>query len=164
MELVKPAFGLVFWMVVSFSIILFLLKKFAWPVILGALDERERNIADALNAAQKAKEEMAALKSDNEKLLQEARNQRDLILKEARDAKDSIINDAKSKAIEESDRLRRLAREEIHNEKMAAITELKNQVANLSIEIAEKVIRQQLTVDEKQKQLIQDMLKDVKMN
>jgi F-type H+-transporting ATPase subunit b len=164
MELVKPAFGLVFWMVVSFSIILFLLKKFAWPVILGALDERERSIADALNAAQTAKEEMAALKSDNEKLLQEARNQRDLILKEARDAKDSIINDAKSKAIEESDRLRRLAREEIHNEKMAAITELKNQVANLSIEIAEKVIRQQLTVDEKQKQLIQDMLKDVKMN
>ena len=164
MELVKPAFGLVFWMVVSFSIILFLLKKFAWPVILGALDERERSIADALNAAQTAKEEMAALKSDNEKLLQEARNQRDLILKEARDAKDSIINDAKSKAIEESDRLRRLAREEIHNEKMAAITELKNQVANLSIEIAEKVIRQQLTSDEKQKQLIQDMLKDVKMN
>jgi F-type H+-transporting ATPase subunit b len=164
MELVKPAFGLVFWMVVSFSIILFLLKKFAWPVILGALDERERSIADALNAAQKAKEEMAALKSDNEKLLQEARNQRDLILKEARDAKDAIINDAKSKATEESDRLRRIAREEIHNEKMAAITELKNQVANLSIEIAEKVIRQQLTAEEKQKQLIQDMLKDVKMN
>lgn len=164
MELVKPAFGLVFWMVVSFSIILFLLKKFAWPVILGALDERERSISDALNAAQKAKEEMAALKSDNEKLLQEARNQRDLILKEARDAKDSIINDAKSKATEESDRLRRLAREEIQNEKMAAITELKNQVASLSIEIAEKVIRQHLTADEKQKQLIQDMLKDVKMN
>lgn len=164
MELVKPAFGLVFWMVVSFSIILFLLKKFAWPVILGALDERERSISDALNAAQKAKEEMAALKSDNEKLLQEARNQRDLILKEARDAKDSIINDAKAKATEESDRLRRIAREEIHNEKMAAITELKNQVANLSIEIAEKVIRQQLSAEEKQKQLIQDMLKDVKMN
>lgn len=164
MELVKPAFGLVFWMVVSFSIILFLLKKFAWPVILGALDERERSISEALNAAQKAKEEMSALKSDNEKLLQEARNQRDLILKEARDAKDSIINDAKSKATEESDRLRRLAREEIQNEKMAAITELKNQVATLSIEIAEKVIRQQLTADEKQKQLIQDMLKDVKMN
>jgi F-type H+-transporting ATPase subunit b len=164
MELVKPAFGLVFWMIVSFSIILFLLKKFAWPVILGALDERERSIADALNAAQKAKEEMAALKSDNEKLLQEARNQRDLILKEARDAKDAIINDAKAKATEESDRLRRIAREEIQNEKMAAITELKNQVATLSIEIAEKVIRQQLSAEDKQKQLIQDMLKDVKMN
>lgn len=164
MELVKPSFGLVFWMIVSFSIILFLLKKFAWPVILGALDERERSINDALNAAQKAKEEMAALKSDNEKLLQEARNQRDLILKEARDAKEAIINEAKNKATEESDRLRRIAREEIQNEKMAAITELKNQVASLSIEIAEKVIRQQLSAEDKQKQLIQDMLKDVKLN
>ncbi len=164
MELVKPAFGLVFWMVISFSIILFLLKKFAWPVILGALDEREKSISDALNAAEKAKEEMAGLKADNEKLLQEARNQRDLILKEAREAKESIINDAKSKATEESDRLRRLAREEIQNEKMAAITELKNQVAILSIQIAEKVIRQQLSTDEKQKQMVNEMLKDIKMN
>lgn len=164
MELVKPAFGLVFWMLVSFSIIVFLLKKFAWPVILGSLNEREKSIADALNAAQKAKEEMANLKSDNEKLLAEARNQRDLILKEARDAKESIINEARSKATEEADRLLRLSREQINNEKMAAITELKNQVANLSIEIAEKVIRQQLSSDDKQKQLVQDLLKDVKMN
>ena len=164
MELVKPAFGLVFWMCVSFLTILFLLKKFAWPVILKSLDERERSIADALNSAQKAKEEMASLKADNEKLLQEARNQRDLILKEAREAKDSIINDAKSKATEEADRLRRIAREEIQNEKMAAITELKNQVATLSIQIAEKVIRQQLSTDEKQKSLVNDLLKDVKMN
>ena len=164
MELVKPAFGLVFWMLVSFGIIFFLLKKFAWPVILTALDERERSISDALNAAQKAKEEMAGLKADNESLLQEARNQRDLILKEAREAKDSIIGEAKIKATEESDRLRRIAREEIQNEKMAAITELKNQVAILSIQVAEKVIRQQLSTDEKQKQLVQELLKDVKMN
>lgn len=164
MELVKPAFGLVFWMLVSFSIIVFLLKKFAWPVILGSLNEREKSIADALNAAQKAKEEMANLKADNEKLLAEARNQRDLILKEARDAKESIINEARSKATEEADRLTRLSREQITNEKMAAITELKNLVASLSIEIAEKVIRQQLSTDDKQKQLVQDLLKDVKMN
>lgn len=164
MELVKPAFGLVFWMLVSFSIIVFLLKKFAWPVILGSLQEREKSISDALNAAEKAKQEMASLKADNEKLLAEARNQRDLILKEARDAKESIINEARSKATEEADRLLRLSREQIQNEKMAAITELKNQVASLSIEIAEKVIRQQLSNDEKQKQLVQDMLKDVKMN
>ncbi|MFN5223138.1 MAG: F0F1 ATP synthase subunit B [Bacteroidota bacterium] len=164
MELVKPAFGLVFWMLVSFSIIVFLLKKFAWPVILGSLNEREKSITDALNAAQKAKEEMANLKADNEKLLAEARNQRDLILKEARDAKESIINEARSKATEEADRLTRLSREQITNEKMAAITELKNLVASLSIEIAEKVIRQQLSTDDKQKQLVQDLLKDVKMN
>jgi F-type H+-transporting ATPase subunit b len=164
MELVKPAFGLVFWMLVSFSIIVFLLKKFAWPVILGSLQEREKSISDALNAAEKAKQEMANLRSDNEKLLAEARNQRDLILKEARDAKESIINEARTKATEEADRLLRLSREQIQNEKMAAITDLKNQVATLSIEIAEKVIRQQLSNDEKQKQLVQDMLKDIKMN
>ncbi|MFN5323388.1 MAG: F0F1 ATP synthase subunit B [Bacteroidota bacterium] len=164
MELVKPAFGLVFWMLVSFSIIVFILKKFAWPVILGSLNEREKSISDALNAAEKAKQEMANLKADNEKLLAEARNQRDLILKEARDAKESIINEARTKATEEADRLLRISREQIQNEKMAAITELKNQVASLSIEIAEKVIRQQLSSDEKQKQLVQDMLKDVKMN
>ncbi|MDQ3051458.1 MAG: F0F1 ATP synthase subunit B [Bacteroidota bacterium] len=164
MELVKPAFGLIFWMLISFGIIVFLLKKFAWPVILGALDERERSITEALNAAQRAKEEMAGLKADNEKLLLEARNQRDLILKEARDAKDSIINDAKAKATEEADRLRKIAREDIQNEKMAAITDLKNQVAMLSIQIAEKVIRQQLSTDDKQKALVSDLLKDVKMN
>ena len=164
MELVKPAFGLIFWMLVSFSIIFFLLKKFAWPVILTALDERERSITDALNAAQKAKQEIEGLKADNENLLQEARNQRDLILKEARETKDSIIAEAKVKATEESDRLRKMAREEIQNEKNAAISELKNHVADLSIQIAEKVIRQQLSNDDKQKQFVKDMLKDVKMN
>ncbi len=164
MELVKPAFGLIFWMLISFGIIVFLLKKFAWPVILKALDDRERSIADALNSAIRAKEEMASLKADNEKLLLEARNQRDIILKEARDAKDAIINDAKSKATEEADRLRKLAREDIQNEKMAAITDLKNQVATLSIQIAEKVIRQQLSSDDKQKALVADLLEEVKMN
>lgn len=164
MELVKPAFGLVFWMIISFLTILFLLKKFAWPVIIKSLDERERSIADALDAARKAKEEMTSLKADNEKLLQEARNQRDIILKEAREAKDAIVNDAKLKATEEADRLRRMAREDIQNEKMAAITELKNQVATLSIEIAEKVIRRQLADDEKQKTLMNDLIQDIKMN
>jgi len=164
MELVKPAFGLVFWMLISFGIIVFLLKKFAWPIILKALDDRERSIADALGAAMKAKEEMMSLKADNEKLLLEARNQRDIILKEARDAKDAIINDAKSKATEEADRLRKIAREDIQNEKMAAINDLKNQVANLSVQIAEKVIRQQLASDDKQKALVAELLKDVKMN
>lgn len=164
MELVKPAFGLVFWMLISFGIIVFLLKKFAWPVILKALDEREKSIADALNAAQRAKEEMASLKADNEKLLLEARNQRDLILKEAREAKDAIINDAKTKATEEADRLRKMAREDIQNEKKAALTELKSQVAHLSVEIAEKILRQQLNTDEKQRALVGDMLNEVKMN
>ncbi|MGE0634938.1 MAG: F0F1 ATP synthase subunit B [Bacteroidia bacterium] len=164
MELVKPAFGLIFWMFVSFALILFLLKKFAWKPILEMLDEREKTISDALNSAQKAKEEMAALRAGNEKLLQEARNERDNLLKEAREAKEMIINEAKVKATEASDKILASARENISNEKMAAITELKNYVAALSIEIAEKVLKQELADPNKQKELVQSLLKDTKLN
>ena len=164
MELVKPAFGLVFWMIVSFSIILFLLKKFAWGPILNSLTERENTISDALNTAQKAKEEMLALKAGNEKLLQEARNERDVLLKEARETKEAIISEAKIKATEAADKILVSARENITNEKMAAITELKNYVATLSIEIAEKVLKHELSNPEKQKELVDGLLKDTKMN
>lgn len=164
MELVKPAFGLIFWMFVSFGIILFLLKKFAWKPILDMLDEREKTISDALNSAQKAKEEMTALIAGNEKLLQEARNERDNLLKEAREAKEMIINEARAKATEASDKILASARENISNEKMAAITELKNYVATLSIEIAEKVLKQELADPNKQKELVQTLLKDTKLN
>ncbi len=164
MDLVKPAFGLVFWMIISFSVILFLLKKFAWGPILNSLTERENTISDALNTAQKAKEEMLALKAGNEKLLQEARNERDLLLKEAREAKEMIISEAKTKATEAADKILVSARENISNEKMAAITELKNYVATLSIEIAEKVLKQELADPNKQKELVQTLLKDTKLN
>jgi F-type H+-transporting ATPase subunit b len=164
MELVKPAFGLVFWMIISFSIIVFLLKKFAWGPILNSLTERENTISDALNTAQKAKEEMLALKAGNEKLLQEARNERDTLLKEAREAKEMIISEAKTKATEAADKILVSARENISNEKMAAITELKNYVATLSIEIAEKVLKQELADPNKQKELVQTLLKDTKLN
>ena len=164
MELVTPAIGLVFWMVVSFGIVFFLLKKYAWKPILDMLKERETSIQDALDAAQRAKQEMANLKSDNERILMEARNDRDIMLKEARETREAIINEAKTRATIEADRLTKIARENIHNEKMAAITELKNQVAVLSIEIAEKVIRQHLSGDDKQKALMADLLKDVKLN
>lgn len=164
MELVKPDFGLVFWMTISFLIVVFLMRKFAWGPILSSLKDRENSIAEALNAAKKAREEMAGMKAENEKILMEARNERDRILKEAREAKDMIVNEARTKAQTEGDRMINLARQTINNEKMAAITELKNQVATLSIEIAEKVMRQQLSNDEKQKALVQELLKDVKMN
>lgn len=164
MELVKPDFGLVFWMTISFLIVVFLMRKFAWGPILSSLKDRENSIAEALNAAKKAREEMAGMKAENEKILLEARNERDRILKEAREAKDMIVNEARTKAQTEGDRMINLARQTINNEKMAAITELKNQVATLSIEIAEKVMRQQLSNDEKQKALVQELLKDVKMN
>ncbi len=151
-------------MVVSFGIVFFLLKKYAWKPILDMLKERETSIQDALDAAQRAKQEMANLKSDNERILMEARNDRDIMLKEARETREAIINEAKTRATIEADRLTKIARENIHNEKMAAITELKNQVAVLSIEIAEKVIRQHLSGDDKQKALMADLLKDVKLN
>jgi len=164
MELIKPSIGLIFWMSVSFLSLMFILKKFAWKPILNMLSEREQNIAEALNTAKKAREEMAALKADNERLLNEARLERDRMLKEARDTKDSIIAEAKGKAQQEANKIMEQTRETILSEKNAAITELKNQVAGMSIEIAEKILRSELSSDEKQKALVQNLLKDVNMN
>jgi F-type H+-transporting ATPase subunit b len=164
MELIKPQLGLIFWMTISFLTVLFILGKFAWPMILKSLKDREESIANALNAAKLAKEEMAALKSDNEKLIMQARAERDQMLKEARDTKDSIIAEAKNKATSEANRIMAQTRESINNEKMAAITELKNQVAAMSVEIAEKILRQELSNDDKQKNLMDNLIKDISLN
>lgn len=163
-KLIQPEIGLIFWMTVSFAIVLYILGKFAWKPILKALSDREQSIEDALNTAKKAKEEMIALKSDNERLLNEARAERDKMLKEARDTKDAIIAEAKGKAQTESNKILASAREAINNEKMAAITELKNQVAKMSIEIAEKILRHELSNDEKQKALMDNLIKDISLN
>ena len=164
MELVKPSIGLIFWMAVSFSIILFLLKKFAWKPILGMIKEREQSIENALAAAENAKEEMKALQSNNERILVEARAERDQLLKDAREIREKMIAEAKVIATKEGERLLKSARENIQNEKMAAITELKNQVATLSIDIAEKILKSELSSDEKQKSLVNTLLKDVNLN
>ena len=164
MELVTPAFGLVFWMVISFGIIFFILKKFAWKPILNLLKEREESIQNALDSAKKAKEEMAALQAGNERILNEARAARDQLMKEAREMKDTIINEAKIKAAQEGDRLIASARENIQNEKLAAITELKNQVATLSIQIAEKILKEELSSPDKQKALVSAFLEDTQLN
>lgn len=164
MELVKPDIGLLFWMLVSFLAVFFLLKKFAWKPILEMLSEREKTIETALQAAEKAKEEMARLQANNEQLLLEARTERDAMLKAARDAKDSIVAEAKDKAKEEADRMIAIARETIKNEKMAAVTELKNQVAQLSLEIAEKIIISELANNDNQKQIINKYLEEAKLN
>jgi len=164
MELVKPAIGLVFWMIVTFSIILFVLRKFAWKPILSMIKEREDSIDNALKAADNARKEMQDLKSANEKILAEARAERDVMLKEARDTKDAIINEAKGKAKVEADRMVAQAREAINTEKLAAITELKAQVATLSIDIAEKILKEQLSSDEKQKIVTSNLVKEVTLN
>jgi F-type H+-transporting ATPase subunit b len=164
MNLITPQFGLIFWMVVTFLTVLFILKKFAWKPILSALTEREKNIQDALDTAKKTKEEMTALKADNERLIQEARAERDQMLREARDTKDAIIAESKSKAQAEANKILAAARDTINTEKNAAITELKNQVASMSIEIAEKILRHELSNDEKQKALVNNLIKDISLN
>ena len=164
MELVKPEFGLIFWMIISFGLIMLILRKFAWKPILNMLQEREESIQNALDSAEKAKEEMKALQSNNEKILADARNERDQLLKDAREIREKMIADAKGIATKEGERMLTMARENIQNEKMAAITELKNQVASLSIEIAEKILKSELSSDEKQKTLVNTLLKDVNLN
>ena len=164
MELIKPQFGLIFWMALSFLILMFILGKFAFPIIMKSLKEREDSITNALSAAEKAKKEMAALQADNEKLLVQARAERNLMLKEARDTKDAIVSEAKNKAQAEANKILATTRETINNEKNAAITELKNQVAAMSIEIAEKILRQELSNDEKQKTLMDNLMKDISLN
>lgn len=164
MELLTPSLGLIFWMTFCFLILLVLLKKMAWAPILKMIKERENSIENALASAEKAKEEMKSLKSENERILTEARNERDIMLKEAREIKDKIIAEAKTTAVKEGERLVKTARENIQNEKMAAVTELKNQVAVLSIEIAEKILKTELSSDEKQKTLVKTLLQDVNLN
>ncbi len=164
MDLVTPGIGLIFWTAVVFVILFILLAKFAWKPILGAIKEREESIENALSSAEKAKAEMAALQSDNERILNEARAERDLLLKEAREVKDKIIADAKNTATAEGDRLLEAARVNIENEKNAAVADLKGQVAALSIEIAEKILKSELSSDEKQKALVNGLMEDVNLN
>lgn len=164
MDLVTPNFGLLFWQLVTFLIVLFLLAKFAWKPIMTALHEREASIENALSAAEKAKLEIQSLKSDNEKLLAEARAERDRILKEASDAGNALVESAKQKANEEGARMIAQAREAIENEKRAAITEVKNMAATLSLDIAERILRKELNNPDAQQALAADYIREVTLN
>ena len=165
MELVKPEFGLLFWMLVSFTILLFILKKYAWKPILNSLKEREESIAKALKAAEKAQKEVAEIKSENEKILKEALLERDKILKEAHDTKNKIIEEAKLQAKEEASNILQQAREEIEHEKQKMLTEMKNIVIDVSVSIAEKVLNKEMENIEKQEQYISELFdKEIKLN
>jgi F-type H+-transporting ATPase subunit b len=163
MELVSPNAGTIFWMVLFFSLVLLILKKYAWKPILNTLRNREKTIEDALLSAEHAKEEIIRLKADNEKILADARLERDKLMKEARAMKDKIIQDAQEQAQQEGKKIMEGARLSIENEKKSAINEIKNQIAVLSISIAEKIIHEKLK-DNKQKELIEDLLKNVKLS
>lgn len=156
--------GLFFWQTLLFIVLVIFLKKYAWKPILSAVEDREEGIKNALASAEKAKAEMESLNADNERVLLEAKQERDKLLKEARETKDSIIKEAKEKANAEADRLMSSAKEQIANEKMKAITELKNTVASLSIDIAEKVLKSELKDKSSQEKFIETTLKETELN
>jgi F-type H+-transporting ATPase subunit b len=164
MQLVTPGIGLIFWMTLSFLIILFVLGKFAWKPIMKALRNREETIENALLAAERTKEEMKTLKSEHEQLLKEAREEKDIILREARTLKESILEKARAEANIEYNRILESARESIQFEKMAALTDLKNQIAQISIEIAEKVLSHELSKTDEQKKLIKSLVDEIEIN
>jgi ATP synthase F0, B subunit len=163
MNLTHPE-SLLFWNTLIFLILLFLLAKFAWKPIMNAVKQREDSINQALEAAEEAQKQMQNLKADNERLLAEARAERDLILKEAREIKDKIVAEAKEEAGREGQKLIQQAQQAIESEKKVAIAQLKDQVAALSIEMAQKVMLNELSDEKKQTALINEYLKGVTLN
>lgn len=164
MQLVTPDIGLIFWMLVSFLIVFFILKKFAWKPILNMLRSREDTIEQALEAAEKAKSEMEKLKADNRKILEEARAEREKIFREATEIKDKIISEAREQATKEKEKIMDETRASIQAEKNVALKELREFTAGLSVEIAEKLLRRELSNDQKQKSLIEELTKEMPTN
>lgn len=155
---------MIFWSVLFFSVLLLVLGRFAWPAILAAVKARNESIRTALNAAEKAKKEMAKLQADNEKILAEAKRERDAMLSEAKDMKDRMIAEAKEQAAEEAKKLVSHARESIQSEKAKALNDMKVQMATLSVEIAEKLIRTQLADDKAHKALVDKLISEADLN
>ncbi len=164
MELVRPEIGTIFWMTIVFLSILFILGKFAWGPIMKSLKEREDTIADALKSAEKAKEDMSKLQADNQKILAEAKQERDVLLKEAREIKEKMIADAKGIASIEAAKLIENAKAAIESEKIAALNQIKAQVAELSIEIAEKILTKELSEKKNYDEMIGKSLDAMKLN
>ncbi len=163
MGFVTPDYGTIFWMVISFGIVMVIMKKFAWGPILKALKDREISISEALNSAEKARKDVAGLIASNDQIIAQAKREKDLIIKEARDIKDKIVADAKIQANQEAQKGIEIARQQIIAEKDTAISDIKKQVAELSLMIAEKVIRKQLENPKDQEILVKDLLKDLKL-
>lgn len=161
--LISPGLGVIVWMMVSFVILAIILGTLGWPVVLKALKAREKAIEDSLSEASKAREEMKELQAHNEDLLKEAKRERDDMLRHARLTSEKIIEDAHNKAQAEADRIVESARENINNEKLKAMHDLKNQIANLSIDIAEKLIRAELSDKERANELIDRELEKTKL-
>jgi len=164
MSLINPGFGLIIWMTFAFLVVLWVLAKYAWKPIMNSLKEREDSIEDALRVADKTRKEMEALKLDNEKLLREAKDQRDAILREARKIKEKIIEEAKEKASADAAAIVESAKQRIEAEKGRAMTEIKNLIADYSIKIAEKVLGEELKDKKRQSAYIQKLLDETHLN
>lgn len=162
--MITPGLGLVFWMTVTFAILLFLLGKFAWGPIMNALNERETSIVDALNQAKLAREEVRNLKAENDRIIQEARIEKDNILREAREIRDRMINEAKDTAKAEGEKLLEAAKLAIAQEKLAAVDEMKKQISTLSVDIAEVILKQKLENKEAQNTLVANILENKNLN
>lgn len=163
MQLTSPE-SLIFWTTIIFIVFFFLMAKFAWKPILGAVKSREESINNALASAEAARREMQNLTADNERILQEARLERDALLKEAREMKEQIIADSKKEAQEQGLKMIEQAKNAIQIEKNAAMADLKSQVSTLSLEIAEKLLKEELSNKDSQAKLVEKMLGDVKLN
>ncbi len=164
MELITPNAGTIFWMVIIFGVVAFILKKFAWKPILGALDEREDSIENALEQARKAREEVSEMKAKNEKMMAEARKEKEAILHEAMKLKENIIAEAKEKAAAETRRNFDQARQQIENEKSKAISEMKRQMTEVSLMIAEKVIRKEMADNKQQQEMVRRLVDEIDLN
>jgi len=164
MNLITPEFGLLFWQTVTFLFLLLLLSRFAWKPIMSSLREREETIEGALRSAELARQEMTKLRADNERLLDEARAERDAMMRKAQQTADAIVEEAKNKAAAESNRIVESARAAILSERQAAIDDIRRQVATLSVDIAEKVIRRQINGDTQQRQLVDQFVKDIHLS
>lgn len=159
-----PGFGLLIWTLLAFGIVFFILKKFAWKPILSSLKERETNIAESIATADKVKAEMAQLKTENEALMAKAREERAQMLKEAKETRDKMINEAKEQAKAEANKIIVEANMAIQNQKMAALTDVKNQVGALVIDVAEKILKRELSNKAEQENYIKELANAVKLN
>lgn len=164
MDLVTPGIGMIFWSTLFFLVLLVILGKFAWPAILTAVKARNESIRQALESAERAKEEMAKMQADNEQILAEAKAERDALMREAKAIKDKMIAEAKEKASEEAAKLVKNARESIQREKTGAINDMKVQMASLSVDIAEKILRAKLEESKAQKELVDKLINEADLN
>ena len=164
MELITPGLGLIFWSALGFLSVLFLLTKYAWKPILAALDEREKSIEEALKSAEIARNEMSNLKAENEKIIQEAKIERDRMLLQATETSKQIVEEAKELAGKEGHLMIEKAKAAIETEKLAAMEELKVQVGVLALAVAEKLLKRNFTSDASQQKLVEELVKDIKLN